>query len=76
MTTMMMTTMMMTMLICRRNVLDVAMMLIGMEIAMNVMNVEILFNKYVLALAVTIIAACSDPEVVSAAKSKVSEWFD
>lgn len=52
------------------------MMLIGMEIAMNVMNAEILFNKYVLALAVTIIAACSDPEVVSAAKSKVSEWFD
>jgi len=30
----------------------------------------------VLALAVTTIAACSDPEVVSAAKSKVSEWFD
>ena len=30
----------------------------------------------VLALVVTTIACCSDPEVVKAAKSKASEWFD
>ena len=30
----------------------------------------------VLALTVTTIACCSDPEVVSAAKQKASEWFD
>lgn len=29
-----------------------------------------------IAATVTTIAACSDPEVVSAAKSKASEWFD
>lgn len=30
----------------------------------------------VLALAVTTLACCSDPEVVAAAKAKASEWFD
>ena len=30
----------------------------------------------VLAAAVATVAACSDPEVVRAAKNKASEWFD
>lgn len=30
----------------------------------------------VIGLAVSTLACCSDPEVVSAAKAKASEWFD
>lgn len=30
----------------------------------------------VIALAVSTLACCSDPEVVAAAKAKASEWFD
>lgn len=30
----------------------------------------------VLTLAVTALACCSDPDVVTAAESKASEWFD